>query len=229
MEESTHQETHAEEGHPSSTRDSRAFLRKTAEHLASLLETTEAQLEILTRELLPPLKEEIQLQEDSPLPLVNGNSDTETGNAHTAETAQSSPHTTTTGNDVSSASKTSPDTRTSLAPLIVDSTGSPPPSSGGRAASSASSATVASSVLKNRNAGSSANFLETNLQLAREYHQTCCSLSRMLHQEIENMAPIREGVCGNRVYNAVLQVENLQMLNQEKRNLALLRKALSEE
>ncbi|EPT28021.1 hypothetical protein TGPRC2_290570 [Toxoplasma gondii TgCatPRC2] len=68
-----------------------------------------------------------------------------------------------------------------------------------------------------------------NLEFVKKYHSTCCSLNRLLHAEVEKMERLREAVCGDSLYNAALQVENLEMLNAEKARLKELKKRLQNE
>ncbi|KEP60330.1 UNVERIFIED_CONTAM: hypothetical protein HHA_290570 [Hammondia hammondi] len=68
-----------------------------------------------------------------------------------------------------------------------------------------------------------------NLEFTKKYHSTCCSLNRLLHAEVEKMERLREAVCGDSLYNAALQVENLEMLNAEKARLKELKKSLSQD
>ncbi|CBZ51189.1 conserved hypothetical protein [Neospora caninum Liverpool] len=63
---------------------------------------------------------------------------------------------------------------------------------------------------------SDARSFAKNLAFVNKYHATCCSLNRLLHTEVEKMDRLREAVCGDSLYNAVLQVENLELLNGEK-------------
>ncbi|PFH32045.1 hypothetical protein BESB_019860 [Besnoitia besnoiti] len=75
-------------------------------------------------------------------------------------------------------------------------------------------------------ASSEARFFAKNVEYVQRYHATCCSLNRLLHAEVERMDPLREAVCGDSLYNAALQVENLELLNAEKKKLAKLKQEI---
>ncbi|PHJ15669.1 hypothetical protein CSUI_010520 [Cystoisospora suis] len=108
---------------------------------------------------------------------------------------------------------------------------SDPPSTSSQSAASSSSSLPGVSEQGEHLSSSSLNtspeeWFNKNLQHVKEYYRQCFTLNHLLHTEIENMHLLREGVCGHKVYNMALQVENLELLAKQRAKTEEIRRSL---